>query len=372
MKRRPPRSTLSSSSAASDVYKRQGILYFSTYHIALFVTYAGPTGGLKYAIFVQSLAQLSGLPLVLYHADIKSNVSPRVMGLLAVCVVIATPIGQHIGMIVNPKTLSLVMCILVATVTTVTLWNNRKAIATVLPGKGKEGTGHEHAPLLQPELAVIGVVPESSSSGGDIRPLLPPVAGFKKDDHTHSEEVAFAAPVGLAYLVTPEEPHWCERHLLLWTLLMGLVNSFCTGLCGIGGGMLMFFMYANLGKAEQRATGTGANLFAGVVRVGQYTLAGFVGGESLFRGEDWPLYVGVAVSSVLGVFLGQVLFKRLRDHQSTMKIVLCCLLVLCSFNLVAGLLQDKVTFHRHSDLQPLPIHGVGHDTVVPASTDNLG
>eukprot|EP00656_Telonema_subtile_P048788 TRINITY_DN5909_c0_g1_i3.p1 TRINITY_DN5909_c0_g1~~TRINITY_DN5909_c0_g1_i3.p1 ORF type:complete len:359 (+),score=68.94 TRINITY_DN5909_c0_g1_i3:171-1247(+) len=317
-----------------------GILYFSTYHVALFVAYAGPSGGLKYAIFVQSLAMLSGLPLVLYHADIKNNANPKVMGTFVASIGILTPIGQHVGMIVDPRALSFVMCILVATVTAFTLWHNRSALCAAHPSK----EGVECAPLLQPEMVVVGVVTESSSTGGDIRPLLPSegLGKGEKGAVKYSEVPAFTTPIGMAYLVDEEQPNWCERHLLLWTALMGAINGFLSGLCGIGGGMVMFFMYANLGKAEQRATGTAVNVVEGIVRVGQYAMAGAVGGETFFRKEDWPLYVGVLLSSSSGVFFGQLLFKRLRDHQSTMKIVLCWLLVLCSFNLVAGLLQDQI------------------------------
>jgi len=53
-----------------------------------------------------------------------------------------------------------------------------------------------------------------------------------------------------------------------------------------------------------------------------------------FSAADWPVYVAVAISSLVGVVLGQKVFKKIKNKQSTYNTLFAVLLVVCSVSLM--------------------------------------
>ena len=43
------------------------------------------------------------------------------------------------------------------------------------------------------------------------------------------------------------------------------------------------------------------------------------GSSSRFDGDDYPMYISIAICSFAGVWLGQNLFERMKDSQATIK-----------------------------------------------------
>jgi len=127
---------------------------------------------------------------------------------------------------------------------------------------------------------------------------------------------------------------------IFWTLFAGFASGYLGGLCGIRGPpLIIYFLHLPypivLDKKQQRATGAAITVTNVSVRVIYYivnTLA--FDKDAYFEGEDWGLYLSLAIFSLLGVFIGAKLFDLLSDKKDTMKGILTIFLVLCGTSLL--------------------------------------
>ena len=110
----------------------------------------------------------------------------------------------------------------------------------------------------------------------------------------------------------------------LFAITMSFLSGFLGGLCGISGPpIMMFFLHAGhfdfvFTKASQRATGAAITFCNRAMRVLFYAVASADGFSShYFDGDDYPMYISIAICSFAGVWLGQKLFERMKDSQAT-------------------------------------------------------
>ena len=112
----------------------------------------------------------------------------------------------------------------------------------------------------------------------------------------------------------------------LFAVTMSFLSGYLGGLCGIRGPPIMlFFLHAGFfdmkfTKTSQRATGSALTFCNVAVRVLFYALASAdanANEDMKFVGGDYPMYISVALCSFAGVYVGQLLFKRMKDSQAT-------------------------------------------------------
>ena len=112
----------------------------------------------------------------------------------------------------------------------------------------------------------------------------------------------------------------------LFAVTMSFLSGYLGGLCGIRGPPIMlFFLHAGFfdmkfTKTSQRATGAALTFCNVAVRVLFYALASAdanANEDMKFVGGDYPMYISVALCSFAGVYVGQLLFKRMKDSQAT-------------------------------------------------------
>ena len=101
----------------------------------------------------------------------------------------------------------------------------------------------------------------------------------------------------------------------LFAVTMSFLSGFLGGLCGISGPPIMMgFLHAGhfdlvFTKASQRATGAAITFCNRAMRVLFYAVASADGSSShYFDGDDYPMYISIAICSFAGVWLGQKLF----------------------------------------------------------------
>ena len=114
----------------------------------------------------------------------------------------------------------------------------------------------------------------------------------------------------------------------LFAVTMSFLSGYLGGLCGIRGPpIMMFFLHAGsfnleFTKTSQRATGAALTFCNVAVRVFFYALASTdadANEDTKFVGGDYPMYVSVGLCSFSGVYVGQLLFKRMKDSQATIE-----------------------------------------------------
>ena len=114
----------------------------------------------------------------------------------------------------------------------------------------------------------------------------------------------------------------------LFAVTMSFLSGYLGGLCGIRGPpIMMFFLHAGsfdlvFTKTSQRATGSALTFCNVAVRVLFYALASAdadANEDTKFVGGDYPMYISVGLCSFSGVYVGQLLFKRMKDSQAEIK-----------------------------------------------------
>jgi uncharacterized membrane protein YfcA len=93
----------------------------------------------------------------------------------------------------------------------------------------------------------------------------------------------------------------------LGALAVGAASGLLNGAAGIGGPPAIVFYFASTGAAVSRATLIAYFLFTDV-----YALA-WAGGTGLLSGAGWPLVVVALPFSLLGITLGQRLYRGLDE-----------------------------------------------------------
>jgi len=112
------------------------------------------------------------------------------------------------------------------------------------------------------------------------------------------------------------------------------MSGFFGGLCGIRGPpIIIFFLHLTCPKAVQKGTGAAITFVNVSMRVIYYAIDS-TQSQTLFHADKWPLYLGVCLSSPIGVWVGGKLFDRMKDSQAMMKTILAFLLVLCGISLI--------------------------------------
>ena len=124
------------------------------------------------------------------------------------------------------------------------------------------------------------------------------------------------------------------------TLVAGGCAGFLGGLCGIQGPpLILYFLHPphpiSFDKITQRATGACITGMIAIVRIVYYLVEALsLGKESFFNRSDWFLYVCIIGSSLLGVAVGDQLFERMKNSQSTIRKILSVLLLVSGVGLV--------------------------------------
>ena len=170
---------------------------------------------------------------------------------------------------------------------------------------------------------------------------------IKSEDRTDDITVivAFVDKPGSAAVPPPDHEGKAQAKTFgfkLWALSMGFASGFFGGLCGIRGPpIIMFFLHSPYPKAVQRANGAAITLVNVSMRILFYIAESSTqrpleidDDVETFDGNDWPLYVCIAISSVTAVHVGTELFNRLKDSQATIKTILACMLLLCGVSLL--------------------------------------
>lgn len=143
-----------------------------------------------------------------------------------------------------------------------------------------------------------------------------------------------------------EDDHDTQLSLsaIAWTLLAGASSGFLGGLCAIRGPpIIVYFLRppksVSFTKMSQRATGACITATNVTIRVIYYAIGALISGagaDSTFVAHDWLLYISVALFSILGVFVGSMIFEKIKDSKETIKAILSVLLLLSGVSLIIG------------------------------------
>jgi uncharacterized protein len=115
----------------------------------------------------------------------------------------------------------------------------------------------------------------------------------------------------------------------LGALAVGAASGLLNGAAGIGGPPAIVFYFASAGAAVSRAT-----LIAYFLVTDVYALA-WAGGTGLLSQAGWPLVVVALPFSLLGITLGQRLYRRL-DEARLRRVIWRVLAVLGALGLARG------------------------------------
>lgn len=132
---------------------------------------------------------------------------------------------------------------------------------------------------------------------------------------------------------------------IFWTLFAGFASGYLGGFCGIRGPpLIIYFLYPPspvvFTKSSQRSTGaciTAANVSMRVLFYIIESVSAKKGGPlhgAYFKAENWYLYVIVMVFSLLGLLVGDLLFKKIGDRKDVIRGVLTIMLFLCGVSLI--------------------------------------
>lgn len=131
-------------------------------------------------------------------------------------------------------------------------------------------------------------------------------------------------------------------HIVIYSLITGVLAGFLGGLVGAEGpAIILFFLMFKYDKAIVRTVGlftAWVNIFG---RVASYALTsppeeGWPGtghrGFGWFVYEDWPVYLGLLGTSIVGALIGTQLYKRVK--QGAYDNLLTSMLVICGLAMV--------------------------------------
>jgi serine/threonine protein phosphatase PrpC len=131
---------------------------------------------------------------------------------------------------------------------------------------------------------------------------------------------------------------------IAWTLGAGFCSGFLGGLCGIPGPpILLYFMYpphpVSFNKHTQRACGVTIS-FVNVTTRMVYYVVSWASGESDELGNDRSAtenvvyFFSIILSSIIGVLIGEQLFKLIEDSRTLVKSILTALLLVAGVSLL--------------------------------------
>lgn len=366
------------------------IIFFLVYQI---IAISGYAENFKYAIFIQALALFISMPLLIKKAEVKKYGSWKVLQYFIPVTIVSTPLGLFLGQCVSTIMVKRFAGFPIMFVAVVEIYQNREQFVkkirkycflrnSVKNIKNQKNSmditvrieqeyDEEHCASLKQPKAIIVI--QSKNSAED-------KAGSSNDDELISEqrETANKASdlIDTCELVDKlEDNSSCaikdnrkkinsqrqnatpiidkiailkegggmmtkETSMAFSTLLAGATSGFLGGLCGISGPpMILYFLHppqlVRFNKKTQRATATTLEAISVFIRVSYYLIETYaLDRENFFDSSDWFLYVCVVISSLGGVFTGNMMFDYMKDSRDNIEMILTILLVFCGTSLL--------------------------------------
>jgi len=182
---------------------------------------------------------------------------------------------------------------------------------------------------------VIYVTPPAKDLSAPITSPPPSPPPEKPAENSNGDAAGKPAPA----VVKPKGTKLSEWSLKdkTFAVSMGFLSGFLGGLCGIRGPPIMiFFLHPpfQFGKAVQRSNGAAITFVNVVMRAIYYAVEAGMSNEHSFQADHWPLYLCVALTSVVGILFGNKIFERIKNSQATIKTILSFFLVLCGTSLL--------------------------------------
>lgn len=355
------------------------IVYIFFWQIAFL---SGYMGNFKYAVFIQSIALASVQPILLYQANVRKHASRKMLMYFVPITIVSTPLGQLTADYVPTNIIQSVGGVLVSLVAIREVYLKRFYFFSCCLSKKKD-TKDETSREQESVSVDDGPVGDTSKPSAEV-----PV-GDNDDEAVSENEKVRVSPGGLkgvnwlgsvvqlgenqdteeileesaeevaeelpttsvdeeAVVPAGEETEPDDdgknneplgANAIFWTLAAGFSSGYLGGLCGIRGPPLIFYFLhpphpVKFTNKTQRGTGvviTAANVF---MRIVYYAADTILTKKTYFQVDHWYLYLSVILSSILGVVIGSLLFKRLKEHNAAIKAVLTIMLVLCGISLL--------------------------------------
>jgi len=315
---------------------------------------SGYIGDFKYAIFIQSIALASVQPILLYKANVRKHASRKMLLYFVPITIVSTPLGQLTSDHVPTNIIQSVGGILVSLIAIREIYMKRFSFFSYCLSK-KEETKQETTSREQETESVddmpVGDVSRSSEGVVAASDTNKVKGDSHSDDKKDLEEGATTAVEEEATTTPTETPEESQQdnsdknkdeplgpNAIFWTLTAGFASGYLGGLCGIRGPPLIFyFLYppypVKFNNKTQRGTGVCITTANVLMRLVYYAADSIATKEVYFQADHWYLYLSVIASSILGVVVGTLLFKRLKEHKSAIRGVLTIMLVLCGISL---------------------------------------
>ena len=287
--------------------------------------------GIKDAVFYQSLALFSALPILLYQSReiIREHRNKSLLITFMPATAIGTPIGNYLQEHIPSDIVRLVVGIIICIALGNALRNLVPESSFYKKLKGKDSgdddndDNEEMREKDRPDGEVsLQKIEDNSDSKDDAKTL---------NDRPTSENRGVLIDVDLLN----------STSLRIGGVVAGLLSGFLGGLVGLRGPPLMvFFLSFPFPKNVIRANSMLILVVNSVIRICYYVVEDLSGTKELswFQSDLWYLYVCVIVFGVLGIPLGQAVANRMDQNQ--FKLVIAFMLFISGLtNIIKGSIQ---------------------------------
>lgn len=321
------------------------IVYIFVWQIS---SLSGYDGDFKYAIFIQSLALVSVQPILLYKANVRKHASRKMLLYFIPITIISTPLGQLTSDHVSINTVKSVGGIIVFLVSIREVYMKRYFFFSYFMSNESEMPKSRKSPTTNcgDENETPSAYPKADESDDEVPNMNEKneeeISGTDEDEgQSIRNETTEKDDDQEASNLDTESKEMTSLGLsaIFWTLFAGFASGYLGGLCAIRGPpLIIYFLHPpqpiQFTNKSQRATGVCITVANVLLRVIYYAVESITDEVTLFKTDDWYLYLSVILSSLFGVFIGTALFKRLKDYKDSIRGVLTIMLLICGISLL--------------------------------------
>lgn len=303
---------------------------------------------IRYAVFIQSIAFVVVIPVVLWRVNIRKNIRYDLLFGFVPITLVATPLGQYL----QDYTPVSILKITVGVITVViALWQIREYF--VFRRKLRQQQQQQRKSDSNSNSSV-----EEEQEGNDIEDQM-----VKKKNCVDDKEMALFVKddendVGMkdgtdANLIIDNKPQesssdlsLCDtirsqvcpvtRPVMIAIMVAGFASGFLGGLIGVRGPpLIVLFLFYEYPKSQTKASGAIVGAANVIVRVITYSLKPpppTYPTKHWFTPDDIWLYVFVALAGLLACPLG--FWLSVRIDQALFKMVLACLLIVNGITMI--------------------------------------
>ena len=299
---------------------------------------------IRYAVFIQSIAFVVVIPVVLWRVNIRKNIRYDLLFGFVPITLVATPLGQYMQDYTPVSILKITVGIITVVIA---LWQIReyfvlrRKLRQQQQGMKKEDSSSsvEEGERNDAEEQMVVVKKKSSVDSKEL-------TLFVNDDDDDGGQMKDQKDENLLNRETSEGGSLCDtirsqvcpvmRPMMLWIMVAGFTSGFLGGLIGVRGPpLIVLFLFYEYPKSQIKASGAIVGAANVIVRVITYSLKPPPPNyptRQWFTMDDTWLYVFVALSGLLACPLG--FWLSVRIDQALFKMVLACLLIVNGITMI--------------------------------------